>query len=178
MKKNVSVVLAVCLFVGLDTQLRGDVASSSKTGFAIKITKVVNASSDESFDVIVNRFNRWWDSAHSVSGKAENLSIDLEKACMLEVLPDGGFIRHLEIVRYVPGRQLRMSGGLGPLQEMAVTGALTINVTTNADSKETTIELIYNVTGYLPAGLDQLADPVNRVLSEQMDRLVKEINRN
>lgn len=177
MKQNVLFIFAMCLLAGLCTPLRGDVANSSESGFAVKITKVVNASSEESFDAIVNRFNRWWDSAHSVSGKAENLSIDLEKGCMLEVLPDGGFVRHLEIVRYIPGRQLRMSGGLGPLQEMAVSGALTINVTTNADSKETTIELIYNVTGYLPAGLDKLADPVNRVLTGQMDRLVKEINR-
>ena len=90
---------------------------------------------------------------------------------MLEKLPNGGFVRHLEIVFYQPGKVLRLTGGLGPLQEMGVTGALTFNLNPSGDN--TDIELTYNVVGGDARNLDKLAPAVEYVLNLQMDRLKK-----
>ena len=174
--KSLSCFLSLVMVLILSTKLVGDVSSASANGFEIKITKTVSANSADSYQIIVEDFNKWWDAAHSVSGKAENLSIDFEKGCFLEQLPDGGFVRHLEIVRHIPGTQLRMVGGLGPLQGMAVHGAFTIDLKSVEGKQGTVIELSYNVTGYTNGGLKPIANPVNRVLSEQMDRLEKLIN--
>lgn len=171
-----SALLSLSLALFLSSSLLADVVSSSDAGFAIRITKSVGADPNQAYATVINDFNKWWDAAHSVSGKAENLSIDLEKGCFLEKLPDGGFVRHLEIVRHIPGTQLRFSGGLGPLQGMAVHGALTIEFNRPENSNETTVVLTYNVTGYSEGGLGQIAVPVNRVLTEQMNRLEKLID--
>jgi hypothetical protein len=46
-----------------------------------------------------------------------------------------------------PGKTLRLSGGLGPLQAMAVKGTLTINLI--PEDKATKAVFIYTVGGYL-----------------------------
>jgi hypothetical protein len=62
-----------------------------------------------------------------------------------------------------------MSGGLGPLQEMPVTGVLTL--TFAAAPGGTRIELTYVVGGYTKDGLSKLAPLVDSVLAEQVKRL-------
>ena len=176
MMRLCSALLSLSLAWFLSSNLFADVVSSSDTGFSIRITKSVDADPSQAYSTVFRDFNKWWDAAHSVSGKAENLSIDLEKGCFLEKLPDGGFVRHLEIVRHIPGKQVRFSGGLGPLQGMAVHGALTIEFNRPENSNETMIVMTYNVTGYSAGGLGQIAVPVNRVLTEQMNRLEKLVN--
>ena len=68
------------------------------------------------YNSIVDDVGLWWDSSHTFSGNAENLSID-DKAggCFCENLENGGSVRHLEVVFVDPGKTLRMIGGLGPL---------------------------------------------------------------
>ena len=55
---------------------------------------------------------------------------------MYEKLPDGGFVRHLQIVYYQPGKSLRLTGGLGPLQELGVHGSLVFSVDRGAGHSE------------------------------------------
>ena len=69
------------------------------------------------------------------------------------------------------GKMLRMSGGLGPLQALAVTGTMTFTfVDTNGTTR---LELTYTVGGYLagPDGIGALAKPVDAVLTGQVMRL-------
>jgi hypothetical protein len=64
---------------------------------------------------------------------------------------------------------LRMNGGLGPLQSVAVIGAMTWDfVATDSGS---TVSLTYTVGGYTKNGLVDLATPVDNVLRGQLDRL-------
>jgi hypothetical protein len=58
--------------------------------------------------------------SHTFSGNAHNLSIE-EKAmgCFCEKLPDGGGVSHMEVVYFAPGKTLRLSGALGPLNTWA-----------------------------------------------------------
>jgi hypothetical protein len=62
-----------------------------------------------------------------------------------------------------------MSGGLGPLQSMAVVGVWTISLR-EAEGR-TTLEAVYTVSGYSKDGLAMLAAPVDAVTSQQVARL-------
>jgi hypothetical protein len=97
--------------------------------------------------------------------------MDLEKGCLREKLPQGGFVRHMEIVFCRPGKTFRLVGGLGPLQEMGVAGALTFKFVPKDD--KTNLELTYNVVGSEAQNLDKIAPAVESVLNLQLDRLRK-----
>jgi hypothetical protein len=114
---------------------------------------------------------KWWDKAHTYSGDAANLTLDAKaNGCFCEKLPGGG-VRHMVVEYIEAGKMLRMSGALGPLQELAVTGVLTVKLV-EAKGK-TTLELTYKVGGYVPSGLTTYAKPVDAMLDAQVQRLKK-----
>ncbi len=167
--KSLLLVASVAWILMPQTAVLAEVKSKAPDGFQIRIDRKSAESPQETMKVLVHRFNEWWDASHSYSGDPKNLSMDLQQRCMLEQLPDGGFVRHMEIVFYQPGKLLRLSGGLGPLQGMGVQGALTFSLESNGQG--TQIRLTYNVAGAELMQLDQVAAAVDQVLTEQMDRL-------
>ena len=165
---------AVCvfsLFLVWCTPGYGDVKKSAADGFSIVISMETTADAASAYQALVRDFSKWWDAAHSYSGKSENLSLDLERRCMFEQLANGGFVRHMEITYAEPGKALRMTGGLGPLQDMGVHGALQFTFVPDEDS--TNVVLTYNVSGSSINSLDKIAPAVHRVLKDQLSRLVK-----
>ena len=146
----------------------------SEGGFLISISRTVDLSAADAYAAFVDDFSEWYDASHSYTGKGENLSLDLREHCMLERLPDGGFVRHMEVVFHQPGKMLRMTGGLGPLQGMGVAGAMTFSFSENEG--QTTISMSYSVSGGHHLKLDKLAGPVNSVLNLQLDGLQKHCN--
>ena len=168
---NSFVILALTLISSL---AQGQVTQSSQTGFQIRIERELECNAQVAYQKLVNEFNQWYDASHSYSQKAENLSLDLDKHCMLETLPDGGFVRHMEIVFHQPGKLMRMTGGLGPLQGMGVSGAMTYAFTPEGDKSKVT--MTYTVSGADFLQLDKIAIPVNQVLGLQLDRFQKHCN--
>jgi len=149
---------------------RADVVSSAADGFTVKTTVTIHASPGDVYRKIVKEVGNWWDSSHTFSGDAHNMSIDERPmGCFCEKLPGNGAIRHMEVIYIQPGKTLRMSGGIGPLQSMAVSGVATFNL--SADGDGTKLEFIYSVGGYSPTGLDKIAPVANTVLTEQITRL-------
>ena len=112
----------------------------------------------------------WWDPQHTYSGHGSNLTLTLQPGgCWCEKLENGGFVRHLEVVLVIPEKTLRLSGGLGPLQGMGATGALTFTLR-GASRGPTTVIAEYSVVGYSHDGLSSTAGAVDRVLGEQLQR--------
>jgi len=74
----------------------------------------------------------------------------------------------MEVVFLAPGKTVRLIGGLGPLQSIAATGSMTMQL--SAVDGGTKLEVTYAVTGYLPAGMNTWAAPVDSVLTEQFTR--------
>lgn len=146
-----------------------EVQQSGAGGFVIKSSATTALAPEAVYDTLTQAISRWWDANHTYSGDAANLAIDLKKGWFLERMPDGGFVRHMEVVVHRPARQLRMAGGLGPLQGMGVHGALTFELSQRDGS--TVIDLTYSVSGFDGLNLDKIAPAVDRVLSEQLDRL-------
>ena len=74
----------------------------------------------------------------------------------------------MEVVFLAPGKTFRLLGALGPLQSIAATGSMTMQL--SAVDGGTKLEVTYAVTGYLPAGMNTWAAPVDSVLTEQFTR--------
>jgi uncharacterized protein YndB with AHSA1/START domain len=146
------------------------VADSAANGFTVKLEFNIQAPPQDVYRRLVHNVGDWWNSMHTFSGDAHNLSID-DKAtgCFCEKFPSGGSVKHLEVVYADPGKKLVLSGGLGPLQSVAATGSLTIQLA--AAGEGTKLAVVYAVTGYLPAGMNTWAGPVDSVLTDQFTRL-------
>ena len=132
---------AIALLLGLTLfssthDLHAQIKESSTNVFLIQSSRMVDLTADKAYAAFVNDFSKWYDASHSYSGKPENLSLDLKRHCMLEKLDDGGFVRHMEIVFHQPGKMFRMTGGLGPLQGMGVSGAMTFCLPGNRGQDE------------------------------------------
>lgn len=168
-RKTLSIALASVLVFAVP--LQGQIKQSSASGFMIQIERELEGNAQQAYEKLVQDFSIWYDANHSYSGKAENLSIDLDKRCMLEQLPEGGFVSHMELVFHQPGKMLRLTGGLGPLQEMGVSGALTFGF--KDTEKGAIVTMTYYVSGADFLQLDKIAKPVNQVLGIQLDRFQK-----
>lgn len=154
--------------------LIAEVVDSASHGFSLNNKVEVQVSPEKAYDSIVRDISLWWDPDHTFSGDSGNLSlVDQANGCFCEKLPSSGGVRHGTVVYAAPGKLLRLTGGLGPLQGMAVVGTMSYRM---ARSEErTTITMEYQVSGYYPDGLDTLADTVDGVLKGQLLRLKKHI---
>jgi hypothetical protein len=72
----------------------------------------------------------------------------------------------MRVIHVAPGRMLRLSGGLGPLQGEAAHGTLTITLAPTAGG--TSIKFTYVVGGYMRMKPAQLAPAVDSVLGAQL----------
>ena len=150
--------------------LAAEVLDSSASGFTVKATIPIQASPDAVYRALIHDIGQWWDPEHTFSGDSHNLSIEEKPmGCFCERLPNQGGVRHMEVVRFAPGKTLVLSGALGPLQSMAAAGSMTIQIA--PDGNGARLEATYAVTGYAPAGLNALAATVDAVLNQQFTRL-------
>lgn len=164
-----AILFALGLAAGAGT---GEVLDASKTGFTSNNSAQVSLPPDTVYRVLVDDVGRWWNADHTYSGDSANLSIAARAGgCFCETLADGGSVQHMEVVYAEPGSSLRLRGGLGPLQAMAVAGAMTFAL--EANETGTRITLTYVVGGYSPAtgGLGSLAEAVDSVVGAQLQSL-------
>ncbi len=145
------------------------VVDSTSSGFTIRHEQRISGDKEILFNQFYQDIGEWWDPSHTWSGKASNLSIQpWPGGCFCEELDNGGQIRHLAVIYVDPGKVFRMEGGLGPLQQFAVNGVLTLELTSEGESVKAT--LTYSVGGYIPGGVAKFAAAVDRVLGEQFRR--------
>lgn len=147
-----------------------DLTASAADGFISEHTLIITAPRMRVFHALTDEVSRWWDPQHSYSGDAANFSIDARPGgCFCERLTDGGVV-HMTVVFVQRDTTLRMSGGLGPLQELAVSGSMTFSFS-DAAAGTTRLQYRYAVGGYSGEGLQGLASPVDQVQLGQLQRL-------
>ena len=150
--------------------VKAEVADASAGGFTVKISLRVQAPPDEVYRRLTQNVGDWWNSEHTYSGSSHNLTIETKaRGCFCEKLPNDGSVRHMEVVFVAPGKALGLTGALGPLQSIAAAGNMGIAFT--AADGGTKLDVTYGVAGYLPAGMNTWAAPVDAVLTEQFTRL-------
>ena len=163
--RRIACALAIAAFAPF---AHAEVKESSADAFFLSYSGAVAAPTAKTYADIV-QISRWWDSEHTYSGKASNLSIKPEAGgCFCERWKDGS-VEHGVVLMAMPGKVLRLRTALGPLQERALTGILTFWIR-NEDSA-TTLTVEYRVNGANASGLDELAPSVDEVLGTQLDRL-------
>lgn len=159
--------LAILLSAGWAS---AEVADSSTDGFTVKTSIIIQASPAEVYRRLVHNVGDWWNSEHTFSGDAHNLTMEEKPmGCFCEALADQGAARHMEVLRFAPGKTLVLSGALGPLQSLAAEATMTIQL--SPGDTGTKLDVTYAVAGYLPAGLNNWAAPVDSVVTEQFTRL-------
>ena len=152
------------------SSIHAEVTAVSEQGFTSEHDLDIAAEPERVYDALTTEIHLWWDATHSYSGKAENFYLQARaQGCFCEKLPSGGSVRHLEVVFADPGKQLRLSGGLGPLQTMGVAGSMSFTLV--AQGSGTRLEYRYEVGGYTAGGLAALAGPVDQVQLGQLNRL-------
>ncbi len=161
-----SVTLFACVWA---TSASAAVLAASREGFSLRVVTTTRASPAQAYEAFV-RIGEWWHPDHTYFGKAENLSLDVRPGgAFLETSASGAWVKHLELVYADPGKEIRLLGGLGPLQAMGLDGALTVRFTPIAEGG-TTVTMLYNVSGFAHTGLETLAPIVDGVQTEQMQR--------
>lgn len=151
----------------LPTAAEAEVKLIAANGFVSENNLVVSATPAATYAAL-GQIGRWWSGAHTYSGNAANLKLELRAGgCLCETVPkDGGTVEHMRVVQARPGTMLRLQGGLGPLQSQAVTGTLTWSL--KAVPGGTEITQTYLVGGFIQGGAEAMALPVDQVVGEQL----------
>lgn len=166
----------------LSAPASAEVVASSESGFVIRLSTEVAADANETWRTLVTPA-QWWNKAHTFSGDAANLYIDSQATgCFCEKLPAAkdapagrrpGSVEHMRLIHVDPGKVLRMSGSLGPLQSEALDGTMTI--TLKPVGGKTRILWEYVVGGYMRFKPDEIAPAVNKMLAEQLESLAAKL---
>jgi len=165
-----SIVTFAILFAILDAPLCGDVIESTAAGFLVRNTAAINAPPAKVYAALTDGVGGWWDPLHTFSHDAHNLTLDAKPGgCLCERLPDGGGVQHMSVVYASPGKLLRLTGLIGPLQEEALAGTMTWNLSQAGGG--TTVELIYTVGGFRAGGFRDMPTVIDGVLRGQLARL-------
>lgn len=179
-KARLAAVALMALVAAPVSMAQAEVVTQSSAGFVIKLSADTTATQKDAWKALITP-NKWWSGEHTYTGDASNLWLDAQATgCFCEKLPKPtdapaeqrmGSVEHMHVVYADPQRGvLRMVGGLGPLQGEALHGTLTI--TLKPIEGGTRIEWDYVVGGYMRMDPEQIAPLVEKVLGEQLTRLV------
>jgi hypothetical protein len=157
--------LATMACLAVSTPAAAEVVSRSTDSFALWFGVPVE-DGPEDIRATVAALPEWWDPAHTYTGDAANLSLDLEPGgCWCETLADGTTFQHGRVIFVAPDR-VTLKAPLGPLNGKATLAELTIAVD---HGSRRWIRVEFAVAG---PGLGALADPVNEVMDGVFGRLI------
>ncbi|HWQ86028.1 hypothetical protein [Brevundimonas sp.] len=154
---------ALALFA---TPAAAEVVERSADHFVLRFELGLETTPEDIYGA-VGDIGRWWDSAHTYSGDAANMTLPLEVgACFCEALADGKTFEHGRVVQADPGTGVLLEAPLGPLRGRATVAQWSIGW--SGGGRGYALILTYVVRG---AGLGAMADPVNGMMSVQFARL-------
>jgi hypothetical protein len=148
---------------------RADVKQAAPDGLVIQIKGEVDLPRQAAWTRLV-AVGSWWSDAHSYSGNAKAITVDVVAGgCWCEIW-EGGEVEHGRVMYVSQGQTIRFDAPLGPLQELGVATSLTFTLANGSVDGRTAVTLDYTVTGSSLSGLDKLAPVINQVLTEAVKR--------
>jgi len=175
MKRSIiTQILLISLFSTFPFKTFSQVIFKSEHGFTIQIEQQANVDSKTAYQQFL-KINEWWNAEHTYFGKSENLFIEPKaNGCFCEVEGDKQVL-HM-IVSYVePNKEIRMIGGLGPLQMMGINGGMSWKFIDLGNNKSKIIHR-YQVSGTIDGGLDKIAPFVDQVQIIQVTALINKLS--
>lgn len=167
--------LKLALLVGLaalatSEPAAAEVKDATASGFTVENAIEVPVEPAKAWKALVDEVDRWWPADHTWWGAESVLTIEPRAGgCFCERHGERQAL-HMLVTFVDPGKLLRMTGGLGPLQGMGLTGALEFRLAPAAGGA-TTIVMYYRAGGYTPDDLAKLAPVVDRVQALQLGGL-------
>ncbi|HEX3742956.1 MAG TPA: SRPBCC family protein [Bryobacteraceae bacterium] len=176
MTRSTHAILALaCALTATPQWLAAEVLDSSAAGFTMRETVEIQAAPQDVYAKIF-RVGEWWNPVHTFSHDTHNLIMEQKAGgCFCEKLPNGGGVKHMEVVNFSPAKTIVLHGAMGPMQTMAVSGSMQIQL--SPSNGGTKVEVTYAVAGYLPAGLTTWATIVDGVIKDQFTRLKNDIEK-
>jgi hypothetical protein len=161
--------LAIPLLGGLQVPAHAEVKDQAPNGFTLENSQWVPVDSGAAWKAFVHDVGKWWPADHSWWGDASKLSIS-EKAggCFCEI-NGAQQAWHMTVTFVDPGKLMRMTGGLGPLQGMGLSGALEWRFV--EEKGGTRITLWYRAGGYTPDDLGKFVPVIDKVQGLQLGGL-------
>lgn len=151
--------LAVCA-----PSVHAEVRQIAVDGFLVAHHYALKVPPAAAWSVLVHP-ERYWPEDHTWSGSRAHLSLLPEAGgCFCERWDDAS-VEHGRVVMAMPGKLLRIRGALGPLQEMALTGVITVTLKPAGSGTEATVT--YRVSGDSMHALTELAPVVDEVIGIQ-----------
>jgi uncharacterized protein YndB with AHSA1/START domain len=150
-----------------------EVTVSGPDGFVSMNRQVVAKPPAEVWQAVI-AWGRWWDPAHSYSEKPGGMVLDPRAGGLLAENFGDRSVAHATVVHVRPPELLRLNGGFGPLQMLPANAVLDIAL--KPEGTGTRITMSYRVGGPAYAKLDEMAGPVDAVMSAAFARLVRTVN--
>ena len=146
-----------------------EVVHAAASGFELKQVIHIAAPPARVYAALIQPA-KWWNSDHTYSGSANNLTLDPHVGgCFCEALPNGGGVQHLTVVRIAPGEDLELRGALGPFHTRGVDGVLAFTLAAAGDGTDLT--MTNDLGGYMSEGMEIWAPRADAMLASQMARL-------
>lgn len=170
--------LAACLNVALlaATPLaQAKVLDSSAAGFTVENSVIVPVDPKTAWAAFVDHVDAWWPKDHSWFGKAGKFTIEPRAGgCFCETAGDKQAL-HMLVTFVDPAVLMRMSGGLGPLAGMGLTG--TLDWKFEQVKEGTKITMHYVAGGYTTTDLKKFVAIVDQVNAIQLGGLGSMLNK-
>jgi uncharacterized protein YndB with AHSA1/START domain len=142
----------------------GEVKLAAADTLVVEHTFQITATPEQAWEVLVHP-ERYWPKDHTWSGDPAHLSLAPQaEGCFCERWTDAS-AEHGRVIMALPGRLLRFRGALGPFQDMAVTGVMTIRLTPKDGGTEAVVT--YRVSGSASHRLGDMAQGVDPVVRQQ-----------
>jgi uncharacterized protein YndB with AHSA1/START domain len=161
-------VQAACLLAVVSSGgARADVKDASASGFTVENSVEVAADPARAWSALVEDVDRWWPKGHSWWGAEGKFSIEPRAGgCFCERSGQKQAL-HMLVTFVEPEKLLRLTGGLGPLQSMGLSGTMEFRFAA-VPRGGTRLTLFYRAGGYTPDDLSKFAPVVDKVQAQQL----------
>jgi uncharacterized protein YndB with AHSA1/START domain len=166
----IGAVAAVVTLAGAE-EASAEVKDAARSGFTVENVVEVPTDATTAWKALVEDVDRWWPADHTWWGEEGELSIEPKAGgCFCERHGDQQAL-HMMVIFVDPGRLLRLTGGLGPLQGMGLHGVMEFRLAPGNAAGSTRITMYYRAGGYTPDDLAPFAAVVDSVQALQLGGL-------